>query len=398
VTDQGTARWWRQHWFALVCAHAILLQTVTFILRPMTSFRAIELGVPVFWLGALSACFAIVPLLVAIPSGRAIDRVGERPVMLAGGGLLIAASLAYIVGMDSLLGLAIASVILGTGQLLAVVGEQALVANAGQSSTYDTLFGKYTLAASVGQAAGPIVIILVGGSGAFPDAVAVFAAATGISFALFVLTLFIESQRRPVRISVVKEGGGLRLLRSPGILRALIASSIILSAVDLLVVYLPALGTERGLSAAVVGGLLAIRSVASMASRFLLGRLATRLGRRRTYVLSCVAAGITIGLLVVPQPIWSLAVLVAVAGFALGIGQPLTMSWLAEAAPLGQRGVAMSLRLTGNRLGQILIPTTVGIVAGSVGVGAVLAVTAGALGGAALSVRGVRVDVAPEPD
>ena len=58
----------------------------------------------------------------------------------------------------------------------------------------------------------------------------------------------------------------------------------------------------------------------------------------------------------------------------------------------------MSLRLTGNRLGQILIPTTVGIVAGSVGVGAVLAVTAGALGGAALSVRGVRVDVAPEPD
>ena len=398
MTNRGANRWWRQHWFALVCSHAVLLQTVTFILRPMTSFRAIELGVPVVWLGALSACFAIVPLLVAIPSGRAIDRVGERPIMLAGGGLLIAASLAYIIGMDSLLGLAIASVILGTGQLLAVVGEQALVANAGQSATYDAMFGRYTLAASIGQAAGPIVIIVAGGSGAFPDALAVFATATAISITLFVLTLFIESQRRPTRISMINEPGGLQLLRSPGIVRALLASSIILSAVDLLVVYLPALGTELGLSAAVVGALLAIRSGASMASRFLLGRLASGLGRRRTYLISCIAAGVSIGLLVVPQNVWSLALLVAVAGFALGIGQPLTMSWLAEAAPLGQRGVAMSLRLTGNRLGQILIPTTVGIVAGSAGVGAVLALTAGALGGAALSVRGVRIDAATEPN
>ena len=62
----------------LLLVHSALTQVVTFVLRPTTAYRAIELDVPAAWLGALTASFAVVPLLLAVPSGQATDRFGER--------------------------------------------------------------------------------------------------------------------------------------------------------------------------------------------------------------------------------------------------------------------------------------------------------------------------------
>ena len=87
-----------------------------------------------------------------------------------------------------------------------------------------------------------------------------------------------------------------------------------------------------------------------------------------------------------------LAVLVVLLGLGLGVGQPLTMSWLAEMAPAGLRGRAMSLRLTGNRLGQVLIPSAVGLLAAGVGSAGVLWATAGALALAGAAARRLHVD------
>jgi MFS family permease len=82
-------------------------------------------------------------------------------------------------------------------------------------------------------------------------------------------------------------------------------------------------------------------------------------------------------------------------GLGLGVGQPLTMSWLAEVAPAGLRGRAMSLRLTGNRLGQVLIPSAVGAVAVGVGAAGVLAATAAALALVGIAARRLAVDGDP---
>ena len=45
--------------------------------------------------------------------------------------------------------------VLGTGHLCCVVGQQAMVANRTPSQRYDTAFGHYTFAASAGQAIRP---------------------------------------------------------------------------------------------------------------------------------------------------------------------------------------------------------------------------------------------------
>ena len=63
--------------------------------------------------------------------------------------------------------------------------------------------------------------------------------------------------------------------------------------------------------------------------------------------------------------------LMAVAGLGLGLGQPLTMAWVASRAPRHIRGLALGLRLSGNRLGQLLVPALVGMVLHLAGIDAI---------------------------
>ena len=391
-----SARPGRGRGLALLLAVSALTQIVTFIARPTATYRAIELDVPPAWLGALGASYAIVPLALALPSGALTDRWGERRVAIAGGFVLCASSVSFLVLGHSVGGLIVGSMLLGSGQLLCVVSQQALVANTSEIGRFDAAFGRYTFAASLGQAVGPALIIAFGGSQSIPNTGAIFVTAivmcvvlTGLSFGL----------GQPLHARSRPGSGGdatmRTLFRIPSLPRALITSCIILAAVDITLVYLPALGAERGLTARLVGLLLALRAAASMVSRLFLGRLSARLGRRRLLVVSTLAAAVSTAVVPLPMPIGLLAVVMTVMGLGLGVGQPVTMAWLAESSPPGMRGRAMSLRLVGNRAGQLLIPSTVGLVAAGLGAAGVLWCSAAALGGVAFAAR--RINQNPNP-
>jgi MFS family permease len=398
VTDAGeaTGRPGRRL-LALLLLHSTITQVVTFVLRPTSAYRALELDVPTAWLGALTASFAVVPLVLAVPSGQATDRFGERRVMLVGAVLMALSGAVFWTERGGAAGLVLGSVVLGTGHLLSVVGQQAAVANTAGPGRFDTAFGYYTFAASLGQAAGPALITLLGGGGALPDTTPIFAAATVLGIVLLACTAFLRMPIR-ARASGDAAGGGMgTLLRLPGLVRALLISCIVLSAVDITLVYLPALGADRGLAAGFVGLLLTLRAVASMASRLFLGRLVEWVGRRRLMIVSVALSAVSMAVVAAPLPTVALAAVVVLLGLGLGVGQPLTMSWLAEVAPPGLRGRAMSLRLTGNRLGQVLIPSAVGVVAAGVGAAGVLATTAGALAAAGVAARRLAVDGGSAP-
>ncbi|MFE9693888.1 MFS transporter [Micromonospora sp. NPDC005806] len=371
---------------ALLLAHTIVVQAVTFMLRPASAYRALELDVPGAWLGVLGASFAVVPLVLAVPSGHAVDRFGERRIALAGSALLAAAGLGFVLFADSVAGLVVASMALGTAHLCAVVAQQALVANRTPAHRYDAAFGYYTFAASLGQALGPGLIILFGGDRPIPDTRAIFLGATAVAVPLLVVALFLRPSGHHREAADGPGTGGMRdLLRQPGLVRALTVSCVVLAAVDISLVYLPALGTERGIAAGSIGVLLGVRAVASMASRLLLGRLVAAVGRRALLVGTVTLSAVGLGLLLPPLPFPMLILVVTLAGLGLGAGQLLTMSFLAEVAPPGLRGRAMSLRLTGNRLGQVLIPSAAGVLAAGAGAAGVLACTAAGLGAAAVA-------------
>jgi MFS family permease len=373
--------------------HSMLIQAITFLVRPASTYQAIDLNVPSFALGVIGASFAIVPLVLAVPSGGLVDRFGERSVMLVGASLTVLASGILLVWGTSLGGILAGTGVLGAGHLACIVSQQTIVANSATKGRLDSMFGYYTFAASLGQAIGPLAIALAGGSQVQPDTHLLFVIGLVMSAALVVTTFFVQ---RPARMRTSADAGepttSWTLLRSPGVARALSTSAIVVAAVDLTVIYIPALGAERGLTAGSVGVMLAVRAAFSMIARFFLGRISSRIGRARLMTLSIVIAAVGLSALAIPLPVWAMFALAALLGLGLGVGQPLTMSWLIEQTPPGRRGRALSLRLAGNRLSQVALPAAVGAAAATLGAGAVLLSTGVLVAGTLLLLRGVRLD------
>jgi len=376
--------------------HSALIQAVTFLVRPAATYRALELDVPDFALGLLAASYAVFPLLLAVPTGGLVDRLGERRLMAIGSGVVLACSAFLLLWGSSIVALVIGTALLGAGQLACVVGQQAVVANNAAAARLDSAFGYLTFAASLGQALGPLAISLVGGASVRPDTHAIFFLSVCRSLVLFATTFAVPArisggQRKAVAAGG-STGGALALLKTPGVARALATSATVLAVVDLTMVYLPALGADRGLTAATVGAMLTVRAVFSMVSRLLLGRVSRRIGRMRLLVVSLALSTVALAVAAIPMPAWLLFIVMAVLGLGLGIGQPLTMSWLSAQAPAGQRGRALALRLAGNRVGQVVLPSAIGVVAAGLGSGGVFLASAVVVGGTMVLLRGVQLD------
>ncbi|ACL38107.1 major facilitator superfamily MFS_1 [Pseudarthrobacter chlorophenolicus A6] len=376
--------------------HSALIQAVTFLVRPAATYRALELDVPGFALGLLAASYAVFPLLLAVPTGGLVDRLGERRLMAIGSGVVLACSAFLLFWGSSITALVIGTAFLGAGQLACVVGQQAVVANNAAASRMDSAFGYLTFAASLGQALGPLAISLVGGNSIQPDTNMIFLLAVVMSAVLFLDTFLVSAEvsggtRKAGEVDGGK-GSAIALLKTPGVARALATSATVLAVVDLTMVYLPALGTDRGLTAATVGAMLTVRAVFSMVSRLLLGRVSRRIGRMRLLVTSLALSTAALAAAAIPMPAWLLFVVMAVLGLGLGIGQPLTMSWLSSQAPAGQRGRALALRLAGNRVGQVVLPSAIGVVAAGLGAAGVFLASAVVVGGSMVLLRGVKLD------
>jgi MFS family permease len=376
--------------------HSALIQAVTFLVRPAATYRALELNVPDFALGLLAASYAVFPLLLAVPTGGLVDRLGERRLMAIGSGVVLACSAFLLLWGSSIVALVIGTALLGAGQLACVVGQQAVVANNAAAARLDSAFGYLTFAASLGQALGPLAISLVGGASVRPDTHTIFFLSVCMSLVLFATTFAVPArisggQRKAVAAGG-STGGALALLKTPGVARALATSATVLAVVDLTMVYLPALGADRGLTAATVGAMLTVRAVFSMVSRLLLGRVSRKIGRMRLLVVSLALSTVALAVAAIPMPAWLLFIVMAVLGLGLGIGQPLTMSWLSAQAPAGQRGRALALRLAGNRVGQVVLPSAIGVVAAGLGSGGVFLASAVVVGGTMVLLRGVQLD------
>ena len=378
MTDSRWGAW------APIWIHALCVQGIGLSVRPAVAFAALDAGVAPALLGVLSASYAVAPLLLALPVGRLVDRVGERPALIVGAVLAAAACGVLMAGPANPAVLIAGLVLAGVGHLLCVVGEQTAVANMSGGSS-DSRFGSYTFASSLGQAGGPLLLVLGEGT---PFALRpVLLAALGLAAVMLLTSFFIGDTAR-ARSSGPERGSTLVLLRDKKFRAAVIVSGIVMAAVDIIVIYLPALGREVGVSAGFVGAVLAVRAVSAMAVRLITGVAVRVLGRRAVLVsgISAAAAGL-VAVAVWPTPVVLMVGAVAL-GAGLGVAQPVTMATVADGAPPGQRGTAMTLRLLANRLGVVVLPVTVGAVAASLGAAGVLAATAAVLGvGCAVSAR-----------
>ncbi len=356
-------------------AHVVLLQALILIVRITTSYRALELGLPVFWLGIIATGFAIIPVFSAVKLGRWIDRGYDAQAIRIGNVLILFACIGFWLWPLSALHLVGLSVLLGFGHMFCMAGHQMLMVRAGGPLSRENVLGYYMMAAAIGQGAGPLVVGWIGGTASLPPTGLLFL----ISLCVAAVGLVIAMLIRPARI-VPRSGKDTALvpirtlLHIRGMPAIFIASVVTVTALDLLVIYMPALGAERHIDATNIGLLLTVRSAASLVSRIFYSRLIFAVGRAPLTLVSMLVSAAAFGAVATPLPLPAMYATMVVLGFGMGIASTLTLSGVMFLAPPGSYGTALTLRMTGNRLGQVMFPALAGVVATAIGVAGIFVI------------------------
>jgi MFS family permease len=367
--------------------NAVMVHTVVGIIRVATSYRTVELDLSILWLGVISAGFALLPVFSAVTLGRYIDRGNDSRAAWIGSFLIMLSALGFWAAPLSGVQLLAFTVLLGFGHMFCMASQQMLAVRCATPRGREAAFGHYMVAVSSGQGLGPFIVGWVGGGSTVPSTGSLFA----IGFAASVLCAAVAFTLRPATRSLTGQAeipviGVDALVRLPGMTAVLTASVVTVTSLDLLIIYLPLIGAERHVDANDIGALLAVRSIAALVARLFYARLMFLLGRLALTLISISVAATAFAVLAVPSlPLMYLAV--TAVGIGLGIASTTTLSGIVDLAPMEARGTALSLRITGNRVGQVLLPFLASLVATATGTAGILLVIASTLAASGTAVR-----------
>lgn len=386
-----------QAWLWTLVAAGFFSQTALNLVRPVTTYKLIDLGSDATVIGLVTAAYAVLPVATAMWLGRLTDRIPGLRAMVAVGAVILAIGAAGLALAGSIVWVAAASAVLGMGHLVFTIAGQSAIARFSPNDQLDKGFGWFTAAYAGGQIAGPLVAgLLLGGTagsgqGSRADGIT-FSMWLGAALALLVLPVLLpgiiasragtrgsgstpgERRRRMAASAGAANDGEMgtptmfAILRRPGVPSNMLASLALLAMLDILTAFLPLVGEAHGVSPAWIGILLAARGAGTIISRGFLPYLSRRIQRRSLLMGSLYGAGICLAVpaLVIDIP-WITLVLLFAGGIFLGLGQPLTMSLISESVPRHWRGSALAVRLMGNRLGQVVMPLAAGVLAAPLG-------------------------------
>lgn len=381
-------------WLWTLVAAAILSQASLNLGRLLISYKALALGGDAVAIGFISAAFAILPAIVAIPLGRLSDKTTWLRRLLIAGLLTLTVSCLLLSSSASLLLVAVGSAGLGLGHLAFAIAAQSTIAKRSDPDSIDAGFGWFTAGFALGQMVGPL---LAGVLLSNPGATTVAGRLTDIDQALLLAGLLAlisvplilvrignrdtpGATSRTTAATNVKDSVGTILAR-PGVKANMLASLALLTSMDILIAFLPLIAEEQGVSPLVVGLLLALRAAATILSRIMLTLLLRRWSRNQLVLASLFGAALCLVVLpFVLDHLWVAAASQILVGFFLGLGQPLTMALISGAVREESRGAALAIRLLGNRIGQIVLPTVAGLAAAPLGPGGAIWMTCFVLG------------------
>lgn len=337
----------------------------------MITYRALELDASPAVIGYIAALYALLPVLMALTFGRWVGVIGEGRFVIFGTFGIILSSAALLVA-NSIAVLAIAASLAGLAHLACMVGGQTMVSLRSESNKYEENFGYYTFSASLGQMLGPILgAVAAGTSGALPQSTSnAFLVALIFSF-IALIPVMGWRNHQPTVVAAKSDKGALKsagsLLKNKRVFAAIYTSLAISSVGDILIVFLPLYGSEKSISPLAIGVILALRAAASMLSRLSLGILSARFSTKNILIYSNAISILACAAIAFAPNEWALGLVVLIAGFSLGVGQPLTMSLVSQATRPEERALAVSTRLMGNRFGQFILPAGAGLLAAGAG-------------------------------
>lgn len=341
--------------------------------RISLSLTALDLGAQPAEVGLLMGSQFIFPLLVSWPIGRLVDRIGSRlPMMI---GLACgAAGMSLPWAFPNLYALYAAGILIGVAFAfigLVVINMMGLLSTPADRARN---FANNALMGSAANIVGPLVAgFAIDHAG---HGVASLSASAMFLGALVLLAIWggIWPRGRGKSEHHARSSQGQRLLDRQSI-DVMMVSVLVQMANDLFALYVPIYGHSIGLSASVIGSVMASGFAAVCIIRLMLQWLVRRYGETRVMSVAQYGAAATFALIPLFQGPLMLGVVCFAFGLGLGCTQPLVMSLLFSRAPPGRSGELVALRQTANNVIRVAGPPGFGVLAGLTGIASVFVVS-----------------------
>ncbi len=288
-------------------------------------------------LGLALAAYAIPILIISIPVGRLADKIGRRPLLLAGlllvglGSILIAVSAA-------LAPLLVGRAVQGIGSTLCWVAALALVSDLARPGRKGEAIGFALSANSLGSIGGPALGGIAGGAISFE---APFILVSAIAAAIFVLGLFVLPHASAASTGEAPAAGIAReLFRRSALMPAAVA--IVAAATLGLIDFVLPLDLDRrlGTPATTIGLLFAAVALIDAVAAPIAGRASDRIGRRPVALAGALVTGLSGLLLALLGGVSGAAVALGVLAIGIAIIFSATIPWLDESYGKLNRGLA----------------------------------------------------------
>ena len=336
--------------------------------RVSLTLSALHLHAPTWQIGAVLSLYSLLPMLLSIPGGRWIDRIGARGPMRAGTAVIVAGVLLPFVWL-SVESLAVAAVLVGLGFLPFHLGIQKLVSELGTPDDRRHNLSLMAIGFSVSAFLGPTSAgFLIDGLGHR------FAFGT---LALLPLAAYLWMHRardrmpggRMVAPEVAQKLRIRDLLATAELRRLYVVVALISSAWDVHQFIVPLYGARIGLSASGIGLILGAFAVATMVVRMVVPLFLMDVSEWKAILAAMGVAGVVYALYPAFSTLESLIALSFVLGLGLGVSQPMTLSIMARSAPASRLGEATGLRLMLVNGTQTVLPSAFGALGGVLGIG-----------------------------
>jgi MFS family permease len=358
----------------MTCSHTVLAGS-----RVAVSLDALQRGATPVLVGFMIALFALLPMLLAMPAGRLVDRVGSAPPLWAGT-LSVAGGVALPALAPGMATLYLAPPLIGLGFMLTQVAVQHAVAGLGTPQDRTAHFGVLSLGSSIANFVGPLIAGLAIDLGGHRTAFIALALLPAVPLAVLLAGRRLALRPGREAKSTAATSGVFDLLRHRPLRRLFLVNAFVAIGWDVHTVFLPIYGVSLGLSASQIGMILASFAAASFVVRFAIGAISRRWTEE--VILRWAFASAACAYVAVPwvANAWGLMALAFAMGLGLGTGQPVVMSLLQLHAPPDRLGEAAGIRISLIQTMAVSVPLVFGALGTSVGVGAVFWVAAACLG------------------
>lgn len=359
-------------------------------LRVSLTLSAVHLHAPTWQVGGVLSLLSLLPMLLAIPGGRWIDRIGARAPMVAGTALIVAGLLGPLAWL-SVESLAASAVLVGIGFLPFHLGIQKLISELGTPDDRRHNLSLMAIGFSVSAFLGPT------SAGFLIDGLGHRAAFGCLALLPLGALLWLRHLRERIPAGSLVAPDATQtmhvrdLLASPELRRLYLVVALISSAWDVHQFLVPLYGARIGLSASGIGLILGAFAVATLVVRMVVPLFLMDVSEWTAILAAMAVAGVVYAVYPAFSTLESLIALSFVLGLGLGVSQPMTLSIMARSAPASRLGEATGLRLTLVNGTQTVLPSAFGALGGLLSIGGLFWGMALLLGGGLLGVgRAVR--------